>query len=182
MRFYRINVSGTKFFLSENNIRSDSPNLFMNRFEKEFSSKDNVKTINQLRMAVDRCPIVFEYIQRHLQGYNVDVTSIPIHLVRHVKEDAEYYGLEKLKQRLEGKGQHPMFDIKSDYLPLVSYDSSIDSKSNGSDDGSEIDSDADEDTLLDFVNEKRMVGGRFLENVKFTEYESDPWMSLSPPM
>lgn len=119
MKFYRINVSGQKFFLSKDNIYSDAPNVFTERFEAQPKST---------RMAVDRSPKVFDLVHKHLQGYDIDVTGLSPDVRRHLLEDALYYRLPRLRARLAS-------DIESQPLlqevPLVDYlssDSSSDSE------------------------------------------------------
>ena len=163
MRFFRVNISGTKFFLSEKNIKSDAPNLFTNRFEKELTGGNMGNNSINLRMAVDRNPTIFEYIHRHLQGYDVNSSCIPSHLLQHVLEDAHYYCLEKLVSKLENPTISTVRQIQSEYLPLVEYESSI------SDSDSESDVDSDSDALLDLVNERRLAGFRNEEAFYDTE-------------
>lgn len=93
MKFYRINVSGVKYFLSKDNLQFDAPNIFTDRFEQ--FPKSN-------RMAVDRNPLIFATIQMYLQGYNI----FPIDNAKfkeHLLQDASYYGLKGLEEALMGE-------------------------------------------------------------------------------
>ena len=91
MKFYRINVSGRKFFISENNIFSDFPNIFTERFT---SHK------NSTRMAVDRDPEVFSRIARYLQGYVIDISLLNKEECYNFLQDAKYYKLNELTKLL----------------------------------------------------------------------------------
>ena len=88
MKFYRINVSGTKYFLSENNIWSDGPNAFTDRFSYS----------NGTRMATDTSPDVFYYIHQYLQGYELPWSTLSPTELRNILSDAQYYKLPKLKR------------------------------------------------------------------------------------
>ena len=92
MKFYRINVSGVKYFLTEENLKSDAPNIFTQRFEKFPKST---------RMAVARNPCVFAAIHLYLQGYNI----FPVpegKFKEHLLQDASFYGLKSLEEALIG--------------------------------------------------------------------------------
>jgi len=112
MKFFRINVSGTKFFLSEKNILSDSPNIFTERFAQELLGGNKKKSFVSLRMAVDKNPEIFNYIHRHLQGYNNDFSQMSSADKEDLLEDAKYYKLYKLQRDLETH-------LRGDYMPLI---------------------------------------------------------------
>lgn len=87
MKFYRINVSGVKFFLSAANIQSDGPNKFTERFDNSRAT----------RMALDRSPELFTHIQRHLQGYQISWSDLSYADLANLSMDAEYLGLTRLQ-------------------------------------------------------------------------------------
>lgn len=93
MKFYRINVSGTKYFLSENNIWSDGPNAFTDRFSYS----------NGTRMATDTNPDIFYYIHQYLQGYELPWSTLTSTELRNILSDAQYFKLPKLKRAVRNR-------------------------------------------------------------------------------
>lgn len=138
MKFYRINVSGEKFFLSEKNILSDAPNMFTSRFADNLTQTTQRRKRYNNRMAVDRNPEIFRYIHRYLQGYDITHGGMPFRRSdlfacklselgnissmnkQHIMEDAKFYGLKRLQRLLEDKWK------EVEYLPLVDYGSDSD--------------------------------------------------------
>jgi len=120
MRFVRINVSNKKFFLSEKNILTDSPNLFTERFSPELDKSFSKVNYANLRMAIDRNPETFEYIHRYLQGYDIPSVNMSAMEKQFLLEDAKYYKLRSLVHKLST-------DLNQDeYKPLVDYSDSED--------------------------------------------------------
>jgi hypothetical protein len=72
-------------------MNSDYPN----RISEHFTSFPNNN-----KMTVDTNPKVFEHIHRHLQGYDIDLTSLDECLLKDVHKDAIYFRLEKLITKL----------------------------------------------------------------------------------
>lgn len=133
MKFFRINVSGTKYFLSDKNILRDAPNVFTEKFADELVSSGNRKVnkgYNAVRMAIDRNPETFAYIHRYLQGYDI-ITHASMKEIHHILEDAKYYKLYNLIYLLENKSRD------REFVPLVDYsdsdNSSIDDNENSMD-------------------------------------------------
>lgn len=158
MKFYRINVSGEKFFLSEKNILSDSPNVFTNRFREHAkpavaSSRAGKRNgIYENRMAVDRNPEIFRYIHRYLQGYDIirgEISSIDKY---HIVEDAKFYGLKKLQRLLEDKWIEYVPTTLLDCKSQESDDDSVQNPVNWSDSFSWTDS---IDVDLDFSQPRK---------------------------
>lgn len=139
MKFFRINVSGTKFFLSDKNILFDSPNIFTERFSEELNKDYDKKKRNgyiphiQMRMAVDKSPDIFKHIHRYLQGYNLSYGHMSVTDRIHLLEDAKFYKLENLQHELERYLQTDQ--LRGDYRPLidVEYPSEYPSSSEESD-------------------------------------------------
>lgn len=92
MKFYRINCSGTKFFLSENNINYDAPNMFTERF---------TKFPNATRIAIDKNPEIFSIIHKYLQGYVLP--KLDLDILQDLLHDAEYYNFLKLGEIVRDK-------------------------------------------------------------------------------
>lgn len=118
MKFFRINISGRKFFLSDNNILSDAPNIFTERFGKDLEKSGSATPLVARRMAIDRNPDTFENIHRHLQGYDISKLDLTKQERAMLTEDAIFYGLKRLQSLLE---RIPEFE---GYEPLVSYSAS----------------------------------------------------------
>lgn len=126
MKFFRINVSGTKFFLSDKNILSDSPNIFTERFSNELQGNHSTGEFKNMRMAVDRNPETFALIHRYLQGYDIISREMSKTDMMHLVADAKFYHLQNLQRVLENSV------TLQEYIPLVNYcssneDASIDS-------------------------------------------------------
>lgn len=137
MKSFRINVSGTKFFISKKNIQNDSPNLFTERF----SLLPDKGPVYLRRIAVDRDPVTFKYIQKYLQGYDIlqNFTS-PLSqeskiLVNDLISDAAFYKLQVLEEQLR---RLVSFNecLLDQYKPLLDCDTDC---------STELDSDSDDE-------------------------------------
>jgi hypothetical protein len=98
---YNIIVQGTTFLLSEDQLSSDSPNIFTERLSDG--------TPNQNEMRFSRNSQLFSLIHEHLCGY----TILPIHenalptrmsreaALKNLRADAVYYKLQKLVKLID---------------------------------------------------------------------------------
>lgn len=129
MKFCRVNVSGSKYFISEKNVLSNGPNLFT----ETLFNVNNKNYKGMKRMAVDRSPVMFEFIQRFLQGYNLDTSDWKTMDVNNLLQDACYYKLPELVYALNDakKQKKEVKELcrksKDYYRPLKNYSSSDDS-------------------------------------------------------
>jgi hypothetical protein len=112
MKFYRFNVSGTKFYMSKANIEYDAPNIFTEKFQEEPKAT---------RMAFDRNPEQFSIIHKYLQGYSILTEDMKLHEVQNLLYDAMYYKLPRLTTMLLNKKRGPLNPTTNqlEYLPLI---------------------------------------------------------------
>ncbi|CAG8756784.1 25071_t:CDS:2 [Cetraspora pellucida] len=90
--YYSIIVGGKTFKLSTTALYSDSPNYFTEIFSSPLE-ESRTKT-----MIIDRDPVIFADIVKHLQGYNI--TPRDENHYSDLYSDAIYYSLSKLKAQL----------------------------------------------------------------------------------
>ncbi|KAI0461499.1 hypothetical protein LJB42_000796 [Komagataella kurtzmanii] len=85
-RMYSIQVGDRLFAISGASLSSDGPSYFTNFFQKN----ENEGKV----LFIDRSPVVFEIIQRHLQGYHISIDDPSEYI--HLFEDASYFNLSRL--------------------------------------------------------------------------------------
>lgn len=93
-RLYTLEVGSQVFRLSGASLSSDSPSYFTHYF----SQYEHLNDQDRPTLIIDRSPKVFEYINRHLQGYHVQADDDE--MLAFLTIDASYYNLKKLLDRI----------------------------------------------------------------------------------
>lgn len=95
-KVFPIQIGGELFRLSGASISSDAPSYFSQFFEQQLANLEEGQVVRTLY--IDRDPITFRDIARHLQGYHVSPKDGQ-HFVR-LFADAQFYSLPKLISQL----------------------------------------------------------------------------------
>ncbi|KAL7268126.1 hypothetical protein RUND412_009263 [Rhizina undulata] len=95
-KVFPIQIGGELFRLSGASISSDAPSYFSQFFEQQLAGNEENASIRTLY--IDRDPVTFRDIARHLQGYHVSPCDGQ-HFVR-LFADAQFYSLPKLISQL----------------------------------------------------------------------------------
>ena len=167
MKFYRINVSGQKFFLSRKNIESDGPNVFTEKFDKEPRAT---------RMAFDRNPILFAHVHRHLQGYEVITDEMTMNDIENMILDARFYRLMDLENKLYSK-KNTLIYFETSFPDCVErndeYKRLLDNVE--SDEEMDTDMDTDMETDINEVGKDEEIGGD-LSDLSMSSYQN--WLMV----
>ncbi|KAL2002078.1 hypothetical protein VTN02DRAFT_714 [Thermoascus thermophilus] len=95
-KVFPIQIGSELFRLSGASIASDAPSYFSQFFEEQLRQTENGSGIRTLY--IDRDPVIFQDISRHLQGYHVKPRD-GAHFVR-LFADAQFYSLPRLISQL----------------------------------------------------------------------------------
>ncbi|KAI9880241.1 MAG: hypothetical protein M1830_004585 [Pleopsidium flavum] len=96
-KVFSIQIGSELFRLSGVSIRSDAPSYFSQFFEEQFRQHED-GSVGLKTLYIDRDPVTFKDISRHLQGYHVQPRDGG-HFVR-LFADAQFYSLPRLISQL----------------------------------------------------------------------------------
>jgi hypothetical protein len=121
---YTVIVKDTQFQLTKEQIQFDSPNYFTSCFLGDFKeSKEGKQTVS-----IQRHPVLFELIVDYLTGYDIFPlpqsslipTMSPLALLKNLKKDALFYGLDGLCEQVDEQVEQINEKLQAQEVPKSS--------------------------------------------------------------
>eukprot|EP01095_Lingulamoeba_sp_RSL-Kostka_P012166 TRINITY_DN477_c2_g1_i1.p1 TRINITY_DN477_c2_g1~~TRINITY_DN477_c2_g1_i1.p1 ORF type:complete len:288 (+),score=62.59 TRINITY_DN477_c2_g1_i1:35-865(+) len=106
----KLDVGGKLFSTSMSTLLSQSDTFFSKLFSGDF----DIMYQEDGSIFIDRDPIVFRYILNFLRGYCFDIESVSTQDLNWLYEDAKFYQIKKLEEKIEDSQIEGILDFNVD--------------------------------------------------------------------